>query len=108
MRTVRTEFNFDDTGRFLALLARLPGFVDSSWGNDTCPSMTHEAAKLIVWFDFADYDMRELGSHCQFTVVHGEAGDTTECLLETNDVETVVLYVLRYLESHSHDKPTIC
>ena len=92
--TVRTEFeDFDDTDRFLALLARLPGFVDSSWGNDTCPSMTHEAAKLIVWFDFADYDMRELGSHCQFTV------DTTECLLETNDVEAVVLYVLRYLGS---------
>lgn len=67
MRTVHNQFDFDDTERFMALLTLLPGFVDSSWGNDTCPSMTHEAAKLIVWFDYADYDRRELGSHCQFT-----------------------------------------
>jgi len=97
MRTVHNQFDFDDTERFMALLELLPGFVDSSWGNDTCPSMTHEAAKLIVWFDYADYDRRELGSHCQFTVVHGEAGDAQEILLETNDLDLVVTYVVRYL-----------
>lgn len=96
-RSVHNQFDFDDTERFLALLQRLPGFVDSSWGNDTCPSMTNETAKLTVWHDYADYDLRELGSHCQFTVVHGDLDSTQEVLLETNDIEIVVTYVLRYL-----------
>ena len=101
MRDVFNQFDFDDTERFLQLLERLPGFVDSSWGNDTCPSMTHETAKLIVWHDYADYDLRELGSHCQFTVVRGESGETQEVLLETNEIETVVLYVKRYLGANA-------
>jgi hypothetical protein len=38
---------------------RLPGFVDTSWRNDACPSFADESLGLSVWIDYADPSRRE-------------------------------------------------
>ena len=45
--SIQREFpSYDDMKGFADLLAKLPGFVDSSWHNDTCPSMEHVPARM--------------------------------------------------------------
>lgn len=52
---------FNETGRFLSRF----GFTDSTWGNDTCPSVYYETDPTQefachVFVDYADPELREI------------------------------------------------
>lgn len=63
-----------------------PGFVDTSWHNDACPSFTNEARRIQLFVDYADPVERECGPEARrfslFTL--DEHGDT-EYICNTND-----------------------
>ncbi len=44
------------------------GFVDESYGNDTCPKMTFDAGcfRVVMFIDAIDPDMRDEGGESQF------------------------------------------
>jgi len=48
--------DYDDT------LPCIDGFIDASYGNDTCPSLFNEQIGLFVHCDYADETKRETGS----------------------------------------------
>lgn len=81
--SIQREFpSYDDMKGFADLLAKLPGFVDSSWHNDTCPSMHHEGTNTRIWVEYADPEKRENPGK-RFVIERGDAGDT-ETILETD------------------------
>src|SRR5262245_47820271 len=60
-------------------MPKLPeGFIDTSWHNDTCPSFSHEIARLILFVDYLDPRERELDQPrftlCEITK-DGQTGD---------------------------------
>ncbi|MBP0639967.1 hypothetical protein [Cupriavidus sp. AcVe19-6a] len=63
-----------------------PGFADTSWHNDACPSFTNELRRVQVYVDYADPMERECGPEARrfslFTL--DEHGDTTY-ISNTND-----------------------
>lgn len=81
--SIQREFpSYDDMKGFADLLAKLPGFHDSSWHNDTCPSMHHEGTNTRIWVEYADPEKRENPGK-RFVIERGDAGDT-ETILETD------------------------
>jgi len=68
-------------------LPTLEGFIDTSWKNDVCPSLTREAddanQTLILWCDYANEAKRDYEGGKRFTLVKGAYGDadnqTTLC-----------------------------
>jgi hypothetical protein len=77
-------------------LPSIPGFEDSSWHNDICPSLTRTAADesqtLILWCDYADPAKREDENMSRYTLIRGEygaiAGQVT--LYEGDDLQAAV------------------
>ncbi len=89
-RTIANQFpNFDGTFELL------PGFSDSSWGNDVCPSQTRtlpDGALLRVWHDFADVERREFDGGCLYAV-DLTRDDVQTLVYESNDFPTVAAVV---------------
>jgi hypothetical protein len=75
--------DFDDT------LPTIDGFVDSSWGNDACPSIYSETLGLMIYCDYVDESKRE-GYNSRYTI---NLDDCTEALLETDDLAEVLAFV---------------
>ena len=70
------------------------GFSDSSWGDDACPSWTHEGLDMVVYVDLpVEFSEVQSGSptYKQYIVNHdGEPGDT---ILMTNDFSDILSYI---------------
>lgn len=90
-RTIANQFpNFDGTFELL------PGFSDSSWGNDVCPSQTRtlpDGALLRVWHDFADVERREFDGGCLYAVDLTRDGEPQVDLMASDDWAEVVAFV---------------
>jgi len=69
-----------------------PGFVDSSWRNDICPSFTNEALGLVLWIDFADPSRREFPHWHRYRVTTASADDIAD-LFDSDDFAAVVAFV---------------
>ena len=69
------------------------GFVDSSWHNDTCPSIESDTAQLRIWIDYTELGNREFGNigH-RFTVLRKD-DDSGDAVLETDDWNEVLEYI---------------
>ncbi len=90
--SIQREFpSYDDMKGFGDLLAKLPGFVDSSWHNDTCPSMEHEESQTRIWAEYLDPLSRDYKGK-RFAIERGERGDDCEILLETDSAADVVAF----------------
>ncbi len=70
----------------------LPGFVDSSWRNDACPSFTNEALGLVLWVDFADPSRREFPDWHRYRITTA-AQDAPADLFSSDDFAAVVAFV---------------
>lgn len=69
-------------------------FVDTSWHNDTCPSITSDALGLHIWIDFADKSVREFEDGPRFIVVRqGHGIEVGETILETDDWDEVLSFI---------------
>lgn len=89
--SIQREFpSYDDMKGFADLLDKLPGFVDSSWHNDTCPSMEHEQSQTRIWVEYADPDNRE-NAGPRFSIEQGDL--LVECVFSTDDAALVVEWV---------------
>jgi hypothetical protein len=66
-------------------------FIDTSWHNDTCPSIASDPLGLHIWIDFADKLLREFKDGRRFIVVRQEHGiKTGDTVIETDDWEEVL------------------
>lgn len=68
------------------------GFTDSSWHNDTCPSISDDARGIVVYIDYSDVSKREMqhkGTRFYVADIHSEE------MLETNDWKAVLDFVNR-------------
>ena len=74
------------------VLPTIAGFVDSSYGNDLCPSIYSDAQKLRIYCDYKDETKRE-GCGMRYNVT---IDDGTEALLETDDLADVLAFVADY------------
>lgn len=77
-------------------LPTIEGFEDSSWHNDICPSLTRrhktdETKTIILWCDYADPAMREMGNK-RYTLIQGEYGSTDDqvTLCESDDLADIL------------------
>jgi len=78
--------DYDDT------LPQIAGFVDSSYGNDLCPSIYSETLELRIYCDYKSEAKRE-GCGMRYNVT---IDDGTEALLETDDLADVLAFVADY------------
>jgi hypothetical protein len=74
------------------VLPIIDGFVDSSYGNDTCPSIHNETLGLTIHCDYKDDAKREIEG-CTRYGISDAGGDS---LLETDDLAEVLAFVADY------------
>ena len=69
-------------------------FVDTSWHNDACPSITSDALGLHIWIDYADKSVREFEDGLRFIVARQDDGVVIdETILETDDWDEVLAVI---------------
>jgi hypothetical protein len=78
--------DYDDT------LPKIAGFVDSSYGNDTCPSIYSESLGLLIYCDYKDETKRE-SCGLRYGVTLEDNGDN---LLATDSLAEVLAFVAQY------------
>ena len=84
----KTEFpDYDNEQAFRWMQKRLEwlGFTDSSWHNDTCPSLYRELSDgdfVKVFIQYRNPELRELPDAPGFTVIfnHGESARDFDCI----------------------------
>ena len=74
------------------VLPTIDGFIDASYGNDTCPSIHNETLGLTIHCDYADVNKREIGG-CTRYGVSDAGGDS---LLETDSLAAVLAFIADY------------
>jgi hypothetical protein len=74
----------------------LPGFVDSSWRNDICPSFTSEALGLILWVDYATPADREFPDWPRYRVTTA-SNEAIRDLMASDDFAAVVAFVSEHI-----------
>ena len=74
------------------VLPTIDGFADSSYGNDTCPSLYSEALQLTIHCDYKDEAKREIEGCTRYGVSDADG----ESLLETDDLAEVLAFVADY------------
>lgn len=71
-----------------------PTFIDSSYGNDICPSIYSKALQLKIFIDHVDPLKREEPSYARFGVYKtNELGETEGSLLESEHWEDVLNFI---------------
>ena len=70
-------------------LPAIDGFVDSSYGNDTCPSIHSETLGLTIHCDYKDEAKREVGGLTRYSI--SDAGG--DPLLDSDDLAEVLAFV---------------
>ena len=69
-------------------------FVDTSWHNDACPSITSDALGLRIWIDFADKTVREFENGPRFIVTRQDGGiETGQTVIETDGWDEVLAVI---------------
>jgi hypothetical protein len=90
--------NFDD------VLPSIEGFSDSSWKNDSCPSLSKEldnGDSLIVYIDYKDkslsdfWDLSETEYKRYSLSLYRDSGEY-ESLLLSNDLSEIEQYITNY------------
>lgn len=69
-----------------------PGFVDTSWHNDACPSWTHEGLGLKLWINFENPDWRDIDSAYMLTDCEGAEPIDERSNSFDRITETILLY----------------
>lgn len=82
---------FEDLGySYDDLLKTLPAldsaWLDTTYGNDACPSAENAALRCRIWFEYDKPEMRESGGE-KFTLIRGTYGDPDdqEVICATDD-----------------------
>jgi hypothetical protein len=78
------------------VLPTIDGFIDASYGNDTCPSLYSEALQLTVHCDYKDEAKREIDG-CTRYGISDAGGDS---LLETDSLDAVLAFIADYDDAH--------
>jgi hypothetical protein len=65
------------------------GFSDTSWKNDSCPSMESNSLLLRVWIDYADVSQREHQNGFRYIILDSEDEDANP-ILETDSWSEVL------------------
>jgi hypothetical protein len=80
-----------------------PTFVDTSWHNDACPSMTSDAVGISVFVDYPDPDQREFPDTKRFTVTSQEAGvEVSGPFLDTDSWDEVLAFIAARAKERAH------
>ena len=79
--------DYDDT------LPKIDGFVDSSYGNDTCPSIYSKSLGLLIHCDYKDETKREIEGSTRYGISCEDTGDS---LLETDSLAEILAFVADY------------
>jgi hypothetical protein len=95
-------------------LPAIEGFIDTSWHNDVCPSLTRESPDdesktLILWCDYADVSKREHGDSVRrFTLVQGEYGnpDAQTTLCESDDLDDILAAIAAHPQPRLDASPS--
>jgi hypothetical protein len=77
-------------------LPTIDGFIDASYGNDTCPSIHNETLGLTIHCDYADVNKRE-NEGCTRYGVSDAGGDS---LFETDSLAEVLAFIADYDDAH--------
>lgn len=93
-----THINYDNESKFNELASILNDFEDSSWKNDTCPSLhkwinEDEDHYIQVFVDYANPEMREDESLSEFFVVVNTDDREVFSLNSISEVISVVNFV---------------
>jgi hypothetical protein len=75
--------DYDDT------LPQIDGFVDASYGNDTCPSLFSEKLYLTVHCDYKDEAKRETAGGTRYSV----SDDCGMPVLATDNLDDVLAFI---------------
>jgi hypothetical protein len=75
--------DYDDT------LPQIDGFVDASYGNDTCPSLFSEKLYLTVHCDYKDEAKRETAGGTRY----GVSDDCGMPVLATDNLDDVLAFI---------------
>ena len=71
--------------------AALPGFIDTSWRNDACPSFTSDQHGLTLWIDFPAAADREHPSWPRYRLQSQDHGvETSELYFETESLAEIL------------------
>jgi hypothetical protein len=74
------------------VLPIIEGFIDASYGNDTCPSLYSEALQLTVHCDYADDTKREIGGCSRYGISNTDG----QWLFDADDIDAVLAFVADY------------
>lgn len=100
MRTVRTEFP-DYDGE----LPSIPGYEDTSWHNDVCPSIGRDygdGVRVRVWCDYVDPEKRECPDSKRFAIVaYSPTDEDGTVMLDTDSLSLVIERIGQYEASMS-------
>ncbi len=71
IKTIENQFNAKHYDLSAVRKLESMGFVDDSWGNDSCPKLWYEGKGYVVqiWIETVDPNMREFEDEKQFTAV---------------------------------------
>lgn len=64
------------------------GFEDSSWHNDSCPSLHDATREITIMIDYADADVREHPDTTRYGATQGENGE-----FYTNDWNEMLQFI---------------
>lgn len=71
-------------------------FVDTSWHNNACPSITSDDLGLHIWIDFVDKSLREFQDGPRFIVTRQDNEfETIDTVLETEEWNEVLAVIER-------------
>lgn len=100
MRTVRTEFP-DYDGE----LPSIPGYTDTSWHNDACPSIGRDygdGVRVRVWCDYVDPEKRECPESKRFAIAaYSPTDEDGTVMLDTDSISLVIERICQYEASMS-------
>ena len=70
IRTIHNQFNADLYDLEAVRKLESLGFVDDSWGNDSCPKMRYEGRgyRVLFWIETREPDSREIEASSQFQI----------------------------------------
>jgi hypothetical protein len=77
-------------------LPTIDGFADSSYGNDTCPSIHNETLGLTIHCDYADNTKREIGGCSRYGISNTDG----QWLFDCDDIDAVLAFIADYDEMH--------
>ena len=78
------------------VLPTIDGFIDASYGNDTCPSIHNETLGLTIHCDYADDTKREIGGCSRYGISNIDG----QWLFDADDIADVLAFIDDYDDAH--------